>query len=43
MTIQVKAVEQYCPEVLFITLYNATLPFDSVNETLTRENANGSY
>ena len=34
--IQMKAIEQYFPVVLFIVLYNVTLTFESVHEILVR-------
>ena len=41
VTIQMKAIEQYFPVVLFITLYKMVLTFESVDEILT--NSNESY
>ena len=34
MTIQIKAIEQYVPVVLFIMLYKLVLTFESVDEIL---------
>ena len=34
MTIQLKAIEQYFPVVLFIMLYRTVLTFESVDEIL---------
>ena len=34
VTIQMKAPEQYFPEVLFLMLYKVVVTFESVNETL---------
>ena len=34
VTIQIKAIEQYFPVVLFITLYKVVLTFESVDEIL---------
>ena len=34
MTIQIKAIEQYFPVVLFIILYKMVLAFESVDEIL---------
>ena len=34
MTIQIKAIEQYFPVVLFIMLYKVVLTFESVDEIL---------
>ena len=36
MTIQVKAIEQYFPVVLFITLHKVVLTFESLDEILKR-------
>jgi len=41
VTVQMKAIEQYFPVVLFIMLYNVVLTFESVDEILT--NTNESY
>jgi len=38
-----KAIEQYFPEVLFITLYKAVLTFESVDEILKCDHSNESY
>ena len=43
MTIQMEAIEQYFPVVLFIMLYKVVLTFKSVDEILKCENSNGSY
>ena len=37
MTIQVKAIKQYFPVVLFIILYKVVLTFESVDEILVHE------
>ena len=37
MTIQMKAIEQYFPVVLFIMLYKVVLPFESVDGILKCE------
>ena len=37
-----KAIEQYFPKVLFIMLYKVASTFESVNEILQRDQANGS-
>ena len=34
MTIQIKAIEQFFPAVLFIVLYKVVLTFESVDEIL---------
>ena len=34
VTIQMKTIEEYFPVVLFIMLYKAVLPFESVDEIL---------
>ena len=43
MTIQMKAIEQYFPVVLFIRLYKVVLTFESVNEILKCDHSNESY
>ena len=43
MTIQMNAVEQYFPVVLFIMLYKVVLTFDSVDEILKCDHSNESY
>ena len=43
MTIQMKAIEQYFPVVLFIMLYKVVLPFASVDEILKCDHSNESY
>ena len=43
VTIQMKATEQYFPVVLFITLYNMVLTFESVDEILKCDHLNESY
>ena len=43
MTTQVKAVEQYFPVVLFISLYKVILTFESVDEILKCDHSNESY
>ena len=35
MTIQMKAIKQYFPVVLFVVLYKVVLTFESVDEILT--------
>ena len=40
MTIQIKAVEQYFPEVLFTMLYKVVLTFESVDERLKCDHSN---
>ena len=41
--IQVKAIEQYIPVVLFILLYKVILTFESVDEILKCDHSNESY
>ena len=41
--IQMKAIEQYFPVVLFITLYKVVLTFQSVDEILKCDHSNESY
>ena len=43
MTIQMKAIEQYFPVVLFIMLYKVALSFESVDEILKCDHSNESY
>ena len=43
VTIQMKATEQYFPEVLFIMLYKVVLTFESVDEILWCDHSNESY
>ena len=44
VTIQMKAIEQYFPVVLFIMLYKMILTFESVDEILTKcDHSNESY
>ena len=43
VTIQVKAIEQYFPVVLFIMLYKVVLCFESVDEILKCDHSNESY
>ena len=43
VTIQMKATEQYFPEVLFIMLYKVILTFESVDEILNCDQSNESY
>ena len=38
-----KAIEQYFPVVLFITLYKVVLTFESVDKILKRDHASESY
>ena len=40
VTIQMKAIEQYFPVVLFIMLYKVVLTFESVDETLWCDHSN---
>ena len=42
MTIQIKAIEQYFPVVLFITLYKVVLTFESVDEIVKCDHSNES-
>ena len=41
--IQMKAIEQYFPVVLFIMLYKVVLTFESVDEILKCDHSNESY
>ena len=43
VTIQMKAIEQYCHVVLFIILYKVVLTFKSVDKTLVCDHSNESY
>ena len=43
VTIQMKATEQYFPVVLFVTLYNLVLTFESVDQILKCDHLNESY
>jgi len=43
VTIQMKAIEQYFPVVLFIVLYKVFLTFESVDEFLNCDHSNESY
>ena len=43
MTIQMNAVEQYFPVVLFIMLYKVFLTFGCVDEILKCDHSNESY
>ena len=43
MTVQMKAIEQYFPVVLFIVLYKAVLTSESVDEILKCDRSNESY
>ena len=43
VTIQMKATEQHFPVVLFITLCNAVLTFEYVDEILKCDHLNESY
>ena len=43
MTIQMKAIEQYFPVVLFIMLYKVVLTFESVGEILKCDHSSESY
>ena len=43
VTIQVKAIEQYFPVVLFVLLYIVDLTFESVNETQQCNHSSESY
>ena len=43
VTIQMKAIEQYFPVVLFIMLYKVVLSFESVDEILQCDRSNESY
>ena len=43
VTIQMKAIEQYFPVVLFIMLYMVVLTFKPVDEILKCDHSNESY
>ena len=43
VTIQMKAIEQYFPVVLFIMLHKVVLTVESVNEILWCDHSNESY
>ena len=43
MIIQMKATEQYIPEVLFVMLYKVVLIFESAGEFLKCDHSNRSY
>ena len=43
VTIQMKAIEQYFPVLLFIMLYKVVLIFVSVDEILKCDHSNESY
>ena len=43
LTIQMKAIEQYFPVVLFIMLYKVVLNFQSVDEILKFDHSNESH
>ena len=43
MTIEMKAIEQYFPVVLFIMLYKIVLTFESVNEIQKYDHSTESY
>ena len=43
MTIQMEAIEQYFPVVVFIMLYRVVLTFQSVDEILKCDYSNESY
>ena len=43
VTIQLKAIEQYFPVVLFIMLYKMVLTFESVDEIFKCDHSNESY
>jgi len=43
VTIQMKAIEQYFPVVLFIMLYKVVLTFESVDEIFKCDHSNKSY
>ena len=43
VAIQMKATEQYFPEVLFIMLYKVVLTFESVDDILKCDHSNESY
>ena len=43
VTIQMKAIEQYFPVVLFIIMYKVVLPFESVDEILKCDHSHESH
>ena len=43
VTIQMKAIEQYCHVVLYIMRYKVVLTFKSVDKTLVHDHSNESY
>ena len=43
MAIQMKAIEQYFPVVLFIMLYKIVLTFESLDEILKCDHSDESY
>ena len=43
VSMQLKAIEQHSPVVLFIMLYKVVLPFESVDEILKYDHSNESY
>ena len=43
VSIQMKAIEQYFPEVLFIMLYKVVLTYESVDEIPKCEHSNESH
>jgi len=43
VTIQMKAIEQYFPVMLFIMLYKVVLTFESVDEISMCDHSNESY
>ena len=43
VTIQMQAIEEYFPVVLFIMLYKVVLTFESVDEILKCDHSNESY
>ena len=42
VTIEMKAIEQYFPVILFVLLYSVVLAFESVDETLQCDHSNES-
>ena len=43
VTIQMKAIEQYFPVVLFVMLHKVVLTFESVDEIVKGDHSNESY
>ena len=43
VTIQMNAIEQYFPVVMFVLLHSVVLTFKSVDETLKCDHSNESY